>query len=158
MLRVGMPSVLQEMHEEHKVRQSRMNRGFVQVPPRPAAPPPPPPPPPPPFAGVPPQIRAVLRGPRMRVIDSVLCDAFGVSLELLHSAARSIPAPLARQHGFYLARTLLGMTMPQIGRWYKRDHTSVLHGVRKIERLREGSEEFNDNVVSLIARVRELGA
>jgi hypothetical protein len=40
----------------------------------------------------------------------------------------------------WLARDLTQLTLPQIGRAMNRDHASVLHGVRRVER------EINDSV------------
>ena len=41
----------------------------------------------------------------------------------------------------YLARRLGGWSLPQIGRFYNgRHHTTVLHAIRKIERLRRTYE------------------
>ncbi|MFV2092005.1 MAG: helix-turn-helix domain-containing protein, partial [Hyphomicrobiales bacterium] len=41
-----------------------------------------------------------------------------------------------RQVGMYLAKTLTSRSLPEIGRKFGgRDHTTVLHAVRKIERL-----------------------
>ncbi len=44
---------------------------------------------------------------------------------------------IPRQVAMYLCKTLTLKSLPEIGRWFNRDHTTVLHGIRKIERLRE---------------------
>lgn len=41
----------------------------------------------------------------------------------------------ARQVAMYLARELLDMSYPQLGRIFRRDHTTVLQGTRKIGAL-----------------------
>src|ERR1043166_3265304 len=53
-------------------------------------------------------------------------------------------ACLSRQVSMYLAKNVGGWSLPKIGRYYNgRHHTTVLHAVRKIERLRQGDEALD---------------
>jgi chromosomal replication initiator protein len=53
----------------------------------------------------------------------------------MQSASRSRQALLPRQVGMYLARRLTGLSLQQIGAFFGgRDHTTVLHACRKVER------------------------
>jgi len=53
-------------------------------------------------------------------------------------------ACLSRQVSMYLAKHVGGWSLPKIGRYYNgRHHTTVLHAVRKIERLRQGDEALD---------------
>lgn len=54
----------------------------------------------------------------------------------IRSQRRTKVVVRARQIAMYLAKTLTGQSLPEIGRRFGgRDHTTVLHAVRKIERL-----------------------
>ena len=63
--------------------------------------------------------------------------------------ARSIVRP--RQIGMYLAKTLTTRSLPEIGRRFGgRDHSTVLHAVRKIEELMHADEKLSREVNMLI--------
>jgi len=51
---------------------------------------------------------------------------------------------LSRQVSMYLAKHVGGWSLPKIGRFYNgRHHTTVLHAIAKIERLRKRDESFD---------------
>jgi len=63
--------------------------------------------------------------------------------------ARHISEP--RQIAMYLAKELTGASLPEIGRAFGgKHHTTVLHSVHKIERLRHQNTEINRTVHKLI--------
>jgi chromosomal replication initiator protein len=60
---------------------------------------------------------------------------FRVEPQHLRSRRRSRDALLPRQVGMYLARQLTGLSLDQIGAYFGgRDHSTVLHACRKVER------------------------
>jgi chromosomal replication initiator protein len=62
--------------------------------------------------------------------------------------ARSIVRP--RQVGMYLAKRLTSRSLPEIGRRFGgRDHSTVLHAVRKVEELLQQDEQLQREVVLL---------
>ena len=59
---------------------------------------------------------------------------------------------LSRQVSMYLAKYVGGWSLPKIGRFYNgRHHTTVLHAIAKIERLRKTDEAFDSLIDVLIA-------
>ncbi|MDX1540899.1 MAG: helix-turn-helix domain-containing protein, partial [Geminicoccaceae bacterium] len=59
--------------------------------------------------------------------------------------ARSVARP--RQVAMYLAKQLTPRSLPEIGRKFGgRDHTTVIHAVRKIEQLRAEDPQLNDDI------------
>ena len=75
---------------------------------------------------------------------------FGVTrMELVGECrARSYARP--RQIAMYLASKLSGQSLPQIGRRFgDRDHTTVIHAIRSIERLRAIDAELGGDVAFL---------
>jgi hypothetical protein len=70
---------------------------------------------------------------RVSEIQIVICEAFGCDLVELNATRRTARIVRARQVGMYLAKVLTGRSLPEIGRRFGgRDHTTVLHAVRKI--------------------------
>jgi len=72
---------------------------------------------------------------RVSQIQQAICTYYGLSMaELLGgSRLRSIVRP--RQMGMYLSRRYTLRSLPEIGRQFGRDHSTVVHGVHAIEAL-----------------------
>lgn len=71
-----------------------------------------------------------------RRIMVMVCDKFDISENLLLSNRRLIQLVNARQLAMMLCRDYTRMSLPQIGRLFgNRDHTTVLHACRKLERI-----------------------
>ncbi len=70
-------------------------------------------------------------------IQQVVADHFGLRVVDLKSKRRTSAIATPRQVAMYLCRTLTSHSLPEIGRLFGgRDHTTVMHGCRKIEELR----------------------
>lgn len=68
------------------------------------------------------------------MLDSV-CKHFNVTREQLVGKDRHASLALARHVAAWLLRQH-GYSFPEIGAMLARDHSSIMHGVRKVERLR----------------------
>lgn len=91
-----------------------------------------------------------------RILATVAADS-GVPVEVILSPLRSREAVRARQTGLYLAYVMSGKSLPEIGRRFGgRDHTTVLHAVRKIGALRDSDPALGANL-SRIARAVDPG-
>ena len=81
---------------------------------------------------------------RVSEIQEVVCAAYSVDIVDVTSARRTARVVQPRQVAMYLAKVLTGRSLPEIGRRFGgRDHTTVLHAVRKIEDL-----SGNDNTLA----------
>jgi hypothetical protein len=60
--------------------------------------------------------------------------AFGISVDDLMDCALDRKNVLARQTAMYILREVTGLSYPQIGWLFERDHTTVLYSVRQIEK------------------------
>jgi len=71
--------------------------------------------------------------PRERIISDVqnIADDHGVTVEDIFGKRRHAPIARARQEAFTALRWY-GFSYPQIGRIFGRDHSTVIHGVRKV--------------------------
>lgn len=76
-------------------------------------------------------------------IKRAIAAHFDISVCDLISARRTANVILPRQIGIYLAKELTLLSLPEIGRRFgNRDHTTVLHSIRKVAAL------LNDSVVA----------
>jgi len=77
-----------------------------------------------------------LKRVRIEEIQRIVARHYNVSRSDLLSARRTANVVRPRQIAMYLAKTLTLRSLPEIGRRFGgRDHTTVLHAVRKIESL-----------------------
>lgn len=79
-----------------------------------------------------------------RIIE-ITGETFGITSELITGDSRRRPLVEARQVAMYVARNMTDLSFPDIGRAFgDRDHTTVMHAVRKIEaRMGERQVIFN---------------
>jgi chromosomal replication initiation ATPase DnaA len=68
-------------------------------------------------------------------IHRVVADAFGIDPQDMRKADKGRTVSRARFVAYRLMQSELRMSLPQIGLYYRRHHTSVLHGIRVVERL-----------------------
>ncbi|MFL2892547.1 MAG: chromosomal replication initiator protein DnaA [Candidatus Pelagibacter sp.] len=83
-------------------------------------------------------------------IQTVVCKFFKISKNEMLSPRRSRYLVRPRQTAIYLAKMLTSKSLPEIGRTFSnRDHTTVIHSVKTIEKLRKEDNELNINIDSL---------
>ena len=79
---------------------------------------------------------------------------FGVSIDDLTGPSRGRHLVLARQIAMYLCRELTSMSLPQIGREFGRDHTTVMYADRKIHTLLAERRAVFNQVTELTNRIK----
>ena len=83
-------------------------------------------------------------------IQTIVCKFFKISKNEMLSPRRSRYLVRPRQTAIYLAKILTSKSLPEIGRAFSnRDHTTVIHSVKTIEKLRKEDNELNVNIDSL---------
>ena len=93
----------------------------------------------------------ILRASDRRVtIDEIqkkVAEHYNVRISDMASARRARAVARPRQVAMYLAKTLTARSLPEIGRKFGgRDHTTVMHAVKKVEELRAGDAAFAEDV------------
>jgi len=84
------------------------------------------------------------------LIQTTVCKFFKISKNEMLSARRSRYLVRPRQTAIYLAKLLTSKSLPEIGRSFSnRDHTTVIHSVKTIEKLRQEDKELNLNIDNL---------
>ncbi|HLM25620.1 MAG TPA: chromosomal replication initiator protein DnaA [Thermoleophilaceae bacterium] len=100
---------------------------------------------------------AASRAPRQVGFEDVMSAAaaeLGVSSRDLRARSRRPPVVWARHLAMYLARELTGASLPDIGRAFGgRNHTTVLHAVRHVEREIERDQGTRSAVGNLLTRL-----
>ena len=101
----------------------------------------------------------ILRASERKVtIDEIIrkvADHYNLRMSDLLSARRARQVARPRQVAMYLAKTLTSRSLPDIGRRFGgRDHTTVIHAVRKIEELRATDSQIAEDV-ELLRRMLE---
>lgn len=93
--------------------------------------------------------------PKIEQIQRAIAVYFGISKLDLLSDRRTMDIARPRQIGMYLAKKLSLKSLPEIGRRFGgRDHTTILHGVRKIEDLLPIDEKLQRDVEAIKASLR----
>jgi len=106
-------------------------------------------------------VRDLMRGaePRRVRIDDILRTVskhYGVNRGDLLSGRRNRSIVRPRQIGMYLAKLLTSRSLPEIGRRFgNRDHTTVLHAIRKIEQLMNDDTQLREEIELLKRLLRE---
>jgi chromosomal replication initiator protein len=101
----------------------------------------------------------ILRASERKVtIDEIIrkvADHYNLRLSDLLSARRSRSVARPRQVAMFLAKSLTSRSLPEIGRKFGgRDHTTVMHAVRKIEELKKTDSQVAEDV-ELLRRMLE---
>jgi len=80
-------------------------------------------------------------------IQKKVADHFNIRLTDMHSPRRSRSVARPRQVAMYLAKSITSRSLPEIGRKFGgRDHTTVMHAVKKIEELKQQDNNFSEDI------------
>ena len=83
-------------------------------------------------------------------IQTIVCKFFKISKNEMLSSRRSRYLVRPRQTAIYLTKILTTKSLPEIGREFSnRDHTTIIHSVKTIEKLKEENSNMNDNISKL---------
>lgn len=88
-----------------------------------------------------------------RLVTSIVSRMTGVSVEAMRGPRRMANISKARHVACYVAHKVKGRSLPRVGQYLNRDHTTVLHGVKRITREMQGDHELAALVaaVSIVA-------
>ena len=81
------------------------------------------------------------------LIQSIVCKFYKISKNEMLSSRRSRYLVRPRQTAIYLTKILTSKSLPEIGREFSnRDHTTIIHSVKTIEKLKKDDPELNNNI------------
>ncbi len=100
-------------------------------------------------------LRANDRRITIEEIQKKVAEHFNIRVADMHSARRARQVARPRQVAMYLAKQLTARSLPEIGRKFGgRDHTTVMHAVKKVDELRDSDKSFAEDV-ELLRRMLE---
>ena len=84
------------------------------------------------------------------LIQTLVCKFFKISKNEMLSSRRSRYLVRPRQTAIYLTKILTPKSLPEIGREFSnRDHTTIIHSVKTIEKLKENDSDMAENINKL---------
>ena len=88
--------------------------------------------------------------PPIRKIQTIVARFYGIDLIEIFSQRRHASIVFPRQVAMYLSNRLTTRSLPEIGRCFGgRDHTTIIHGVRKIKARRETDPDLAAQLAEL---------
>ncbi len=92
--------------------------------------------------------------PTPGLIISEVSRFYSIEEQVLRGTLKTKNTAEARQVAMYLVRKLTNMSLPDIGKEFGRDHTTILHGINKIEKLlMDPAMGLQDNIRDIISNI-----
>ena len=92
--------------------------------------------------------------PTPSLIISQVCKFYSVDEAALRGSQKSKGIAEPRQIAMYLIRKLTNLSLPDIGKEFGRDHSTVLYAIRKVEvALKNGDSNVQNNVRDITANI-----
>ena len=90
----------------------------------------------------------------IETIQNIVAAHFNLNIQEMLSPRRSRLLARPRQIAMYLAKQYTTNSLPDIGRKFSnRDHTTVIHAVKKIEELIKKDNEIKQNIIEIKKRL-----
>ena len=92
--------------------------------------------------------------PTPSLIISQVCKFYSVDETVLRGTQKNKGIAEARQVAMYLIRKLTNLSLPDIGKEFARDHSTVLYAIRKVEvALKNGDTNAQNNIRDITANI-----
>ena len=92
--------------------------------------------------------------PTPSLIISQVCKFYSVDEAVLRGSQKSKGIAEARQMSMYLIRKLTNLSLPDIGKEFGKDHSTVLYNIRKVEMaLKKGDSTLQNNIRDITANI-----
>ena len=92
--------------------------------------------------------------PTPSLIISQVCKFYSVDEVLLRGSLKNKGTAEARQVAMYLIRKLTNLSLPDIGKEFAKDHSTVLYNIRKVETaLKKGDATLQNNIRDITANI-----
>ena len=92
--------------------------------------------------------------PTPSLIISQVCKFYSMDESVIRGTLKNKGTTEARQIAIYLTRKLTNLSLPDIGKEFGRDHSTVLYAIRKVEvALKGGNETMQNNIRDITANI-----
>jgi chromosomal replication initiator protein len=90
------------------------------------------------------------------LIQQVVAEYYGIKVQDLSSRKRPENIANARQIAMHITRNLTDYSLVQIGQYFGgKDHTTVMHAIKKVDQLIKSDDKFKATLDELIARIKK---
>lgn len=94
--------------------------------------------------------------PTPEIIVQEVTKYYNISSDKIMSKNKTKDTVEARQVAMYLVRELTNYSLPETGKYFQRDHTTVMHAISKIEKQIKEHETMKSVIDDLIKNIRDL--
>ena len=92
--------------------------------------------------------------PTPGLIISQVCKFYSIDETVLRGTLKNKGTAEARQVAIYLIRKLTNLSTPDIGKEFGKDHSTVLHSIKKVEAaLKSGDENLQNHIRDITANI-----
>ena len=92
--------------------------------------------------------------PTPGLIISQVCKFYSIDEAVLRGTLKNKGTTEARQTAIYLIRKLTNLSLPDIGKEFGRDHSTILYAIRKVEvALKSGDTALQNNIRDITANI-----
>ena len=92
--------------------------------------------------------------PTPSLIISQVCKFYSIDESVLRGTLKNKGTTEARQIAIYLIRKLTNLSLPDIGKEFGRDHSTILYGIRKVEVALKGNDtSLQNNIRDITANI-----
>ena len=92
--------------------------------------------------------------PTPSLIISQVCKFYSIDESVLRGTLKNKGTTEARQIAIYLIRKLTNLSLPDIGKEFGRDHSTILYGIRKVEVALKGNDtNLQNNIRDITANI-----
>ena len=92
--------------------------------------------------------------PTPGLIINQVCKFFSIDESVLRGTLKNKGTTEARQIAIYLIRKLTNLSLPDIGKEFGRDHSTILYAIRKVEvALKEENPSLKNNIRDITANI-----
>ena len=88
-------------------------------------------------------------------IQKFVADKYGIKLSDIKGKSRKKEIVNPRQIAMFLSREILEDSLVTISNAFDRDHTTVMHGIDKIQKQIEEDDDFKEEIESLLKEITE---
>ena len=87
-------------------------------------------------------------------IKKIVSDYFKIQMKDLNSSRRNREIARPRQIAIWLCKELTTNSLPEIGRKFNRDHTTVLHAINRVEEMISSDDKISNDILSLKRHIK----
>ena len=95
--------------------------------------------------------------PTPNLIISQVCSFYSIDETVLRGTLKNKGTAEARQVAIYLIRKLTNLSTPDIGKEFNKDHSTILHSIKKVEAaLKNGDENLQNHIRDITANINSM--